>query len=539
MKKILIFGHKRPDTDTATSAIALSYLKNKLGYNTEARVLGTINKETEFVLNYFKVEEPKYLNDVKLQLSDLNYYKNYFLNYNQPIIEAYNYMLEKNITGVPLVNEDSKFEGLLTLKMIATDMLSGNANHLHTSYDNIIKTLQGKSILKFDDEINGDIIAASFRSTTIINETKLESNHILILGDRHSVIEYAILSKIKLLIVVGNMEVKPEHLELAKKNHVNIIQTPYDSFKTARLVSLSNYTKNIIADARITTFQDTDYYDDFIEQSSKLGYNNYPIVNKDNECLGLLRITDIRDKKRKQVILVDHNEENQSVDGLSEAEILEIVDHHKLGDLKTKQPINFRNMTVGSTNTIVYQLYQENDVEIPNNIAGLMISGILSDTLGFTSPTTTTLDKLVVEKLSQRLNLDYQDYAMKMFKAGSSLEGRTTSEIINDDLKLFPSNNKMIAVSQVFTLDADEILKDINTYVEAINELKNNKGYFLLIMCITDVIKKGSYIIYTDGAKTYLEEAFAVKDFQQGEYLEDVVSRKKQLIPNLFEVIGN
>ncbi len=537
MEKIYIFGHKKPDTDSVTSAIALSYLKNQLGYNTEPRILGDINKETKFVLDYFNTKVPKYLYDVKLQMKDLNYHKGYFVNENASIIDTYNYMVEKNITGVPIVKENNKFSNLVTMKTIFKDLISGDFTKINTSLQNIIDILKAEVLVQCDEQITGSILAATYRSTTFLENLKLDNDTILIVGDRHSVIEYAVNSCIKLLIIVGNNEIKDEHLEIAKKNNVNVIRTPYDSFHTSKLMNLSNYIKNVVLDNNIETFDENDYYDEFVVKSSKLGHNNYPITDKNGICHGLVRVTEITEKRRKKVILVDHNEASQSVLGLDEAEILEIVDHHKIGDLTTKQPINFRNMTVGSTCTIIYSLFRENHIQIPLDIAGLMISGILSDTLALTSPTTTDQDKHVVNELEKIIGFNYVEYANKMFKAGTSLKGQTKEEIINSDIKLFPVNDKKFAVSQVFTLNVEEILNEKNDYIKLIEDIKVNKECELVLLCITDIIKNGTYILFTSGNEEQLSLAFNAPDIKQGYYIAGCVSRKKQIVPNIMEVI--
>lgn len=534
-EKIYIFGHRKPDTDSVTSAIALSYLKNKIGYNTIPMVLGEINRETEFVLNYFKVKQPKYLNDVKLQIKDVDYQRGFYLPDNVSVNEAYNYMIENNVTGVPIVNKNKKFSGLVTVKNIVRDLISGDFNTLNTSYDNILKTLNGEEILKFDEEIKGNLMVASFRSTTFLNNISLDKDNILIVGDRHSIIEYAVSSSIKLMILVGDGEIKEKHLEIAKKNHVNIIRTSYNTFHTTKLIGLSNYVKYLIPSNKPYVFDETDYYDDFLEESMRLKHNNYPIVDNNGNCKGLLRITGITKKNKKKVILVDHNESDQSAVGLDEAEIIEIVDHHKIGNISTNNPINFRNMSVGSTNTIVYQMFIENNVEIPKDIAGLMLSGILSDTLVLTSPTTTDLDKKTVLKLADIAEVDYADYALQMFKAGTSLEGKTKEEIIGTDIKSFPVDDVRFAVSQVFTLNYQDILNEKDEYIKIIEDMAEMNNYIAVVLVVTDIISNGSYIIYTSKSKAMLESAFNIDNLEQGHYIDGCVSRKKQIVPPIME----
>lgn len=537
MNKIKIFGHKNPDTDSVTSSIALSHLKNALGYDTMPYVLGEVNLETKFVLNYFNMKTPIYLNDVKLQMKDVNYHKGFSVNKNDSLYNTYEYMLNNNVTGVPIVDDNNKFLSIVTAKNIAAYIIDTSNNYLNTSYDNLLDVLKATEIIKFDSEIKGNVIAAAYRSTTFMDTVTLTPSDILIVGDRHSIIENAVNKGVKMIIVVGNGLIKEEHIEIAKKNKVNIIRTNMDTFETAKTIGLCNYINNLISNDRGYTFDQNDYYDDFIIKSSKLKFNNYPIIDKDNNCKGLIRVTEITEKHKKQVILVDHNEFEQSVDGLEEAEILEIVDHHKIGNISTNNPINFRNMSVGSTNTIVYFMFKENKIEIPTNIAGLMLAGILSDTLCLTSPTTTDIDKEVVDILSDISNIDYKEFATKMFKAGTSLVGKTNEEIILTDIKKFHNDDVTFAISQVFTLNYEEILNVKDEYVNILEKINNSKEYDFTILLVTDIMKKGSYILFSNKAKSYLENAFNISDIYQGYYLENCVSRKKQIVPQLMEVI--
>ena len=537
MRDIYIFGHKKPDTDSVTSAIALSYLKNQIGIKVKPMILSDINEETRFVLNYFKVNIPEILEDVKLQIKDLNYYKDCFVNELSSISKTYNYMSSKNITGVPIVDNNNKFIGIITSKMIGSELIDGNFTKLYTSYDNILEVIKGEEILKFDEEIKGNIIAASFRSTTILNTLDFRSDTILIVGDRHSIIEAAVNNKIKLIIIVGNQEIKEEHLKIAMENKVNIIRTHLDTFHTAKLINLSNYVKNLLTHNRNISFNENDYYDDFKILSSKLGHNNYPVIDNNGTCLGLIRITDINRMNKKQVILVDHNDSSQSVEGLDEAEIIEIIDHHNLGSITTNMPINFRNMTVGSTNTIIYSLYSENNVSIPPDIAGLMLSGIISDTLKFTSPTTTEYDKYVAQKLSLIANINIDEYATKMFKAGTNLKGKTIDEIIQGDIKTYEINNKKIAISQVITMSSYDILERKDDYIKVLNNMKKIGSHDIILLCVTDILKDGSYIFFNEESKDVIASMFDFENIEEGYFFKKCLSRKKQLVPILMSAV--
>lgn len=538
MNKVFIFGHKKPDTDSVCSAISLSYLKNKLGYNTVPMVLGEINNETKFVLNHFNVEVPNYLNDVKLQIKDLDYLKDVFVNKSMSIFATYNYMNEQKISNVPVVDSNNKFLGTTSMKDIATDAITGEEEVLNTSYDNIVDVLKGKALLKFDEDIKGNLLVASFKNSTFLENVKLDKDTILIVGDRHRIIEYAVESGIKLIILTGSSRIKDEHIEIAKKNKVNIIKTDYFSFRVARLIRLSNYVDTILNNENIVYFDELEDVKDFIDIATKTRYSYFPVVNKAGDCLGTIKLADSSNKHKKQVILVDHNEFEQSVDGLDEADILEIIDHHKLGTIGTSLPINFRNMPVGSTCTIIYMLYRENNVPIPKTIAGILLSGIISDTLLLVSPTTTDIDRKVSRDLSEIAEINMEEYAMEMFKAGSVLKGKNHEEILYTDFKTFTINNKKVGVSQISTVNTDEFENASKEYIELIEKIAKNNDYYILVLLVTDILNNGSYIYYNQASEDILNNCFNVEPLKQGYYLEGIISRKKQVIPNIMEVLN-
>lgn len=538
MEKIYIFGHQSPDTDAVTSAISLSHLKNKLGMDTEPRVLGHINKETKYVLDKFGIKEPKYLNDVKLQLKDLDYHKGLFVDENKSIDYVYKFLTEKGVTGTPVVTDGNKYKGIITIKDIAKKLISNDFDKIDSNYSNILETVSGEEVLKFDDEIKGNVLVASYDSDTFTSNVNLNSNSILIVGDRQDIIKKAIDDNVKLIVVTGPEKITEENLKLAENNKVNVIKTNIDSFHTSKLICLSNKIGTLLVEDTSKIFRENDYYTDFVEATKKLKHNNYPILNNNGVCLGLIRITEIINKNNKKVMLVDHQEKEQSVIGLDEANILEIVDHHKIGNINTTNPINFRNMTVGSTNTIVYFMYKENNVEIPKEIAGIMLSGLLSDTLCLQSPTTTEIDKKVAEDLSLIAGVDYEKYALDMFKAGTSLEGLTKEEVIKSDFKSFPIGDEKMAIGQVFTLDVDRIFDELDTYIKKLEEINNKEGYKFIIIAITDILKNGSYLIFTENAKSVLESIYKLDDIKQGYYVDGLVSRKKQILPAILSELN-
>ena len=536
MQTVYIFGHKMPDTDSVCASISLSYLKNKLGMKTEPRVLGALNKETKFVLDYFNIPEPEFLNDVKVQIKNMNYNTEAMVEEHTSIFEAYKYLVQCGVTGFPLVNKNKKLTGYINVKGISRYLIEGDINYLYTSYDNILKTLNANEVLRFDDEIEGNILAAAYKSETFVNRVKLNPDNVVLVGDRYKIQEYCVESGIKLMILVNNVKLSNDLLEIAKKNKVNIVCVPMGTYKTSNMVKLCNYVKLININSAPVTFNVFDYRNDFIEISSKLGHTNYPIVNKKNICLGMLRLVDSSEFERKQVILVDHNQQSQSVDGIDEASILEVIDHHNLGTIGTSMPINFRCMPVGCTCTIIYKLYQEAGVKIPKDIAGIMLSAILSDTLLFKSPTTTSIDVEIGGELAKIAGLNIEEYGTKMFKAASSVAGLSVEEIIHSDMKTFKYGESNMAIGQCITMDFDELLERKDEIVAGLNDMTEHGKYSVALLFVTDIIKNGSYLFFNDNSEEILEEAYGIEHANQGVYLDGMVSRKKQMLPPLLEL---
>lgn len=532
----LVFGHRNPDTDSVCSAIALSYLKNELGENTSPRVIGHINKETQFVLNYFGIKEPEYLNNVKVQLRNVHYNKGVKLKETASIKEVVDYIQEKHCTAVPIVDDRNRLVSLITLKEIAMLFIEQSREHLNTNYEHLLHALNGREILKFHDEFDGNMIAGSYKSETFIESAPLNKNDILIVGNRAKVIKHGINCKISLLVLTNNFDLPEDLLELAKENHVSVISSSMDTYNTCNAINLSNYVKTILINKSPAVVQELDYLTDFVAEATRLGFTNYPILNKKNECLGLIRITDIGKYDKKDVILVDHNNLEQSVPGIDEANIVEIIDHHNLGAIGTSVPINFRSMPVGCTCTILYYLYQEHKIKIPKEIAGLMLSAIISDTLILKSPTTTERDKEAVENLASIAGVDYKKYGYSMLKKGSSIEGLTVEDLIYQDFKSYKVGNTSLGISQVITMDFDSLKDNIDEYVEKLDEIAK-RDYSTVTLFITDIVENGSYVLYNTDAKHIIEDSFDITDIEEGTFIPDLVSRKKQMLPQIMETL--
>lgn len=536
MEKVYIFGHKKPDTDSVAGAISFAYLKRKLGINAEARILSEVNKETIYALNRFGFEVPKYLNDVKVELKDIKYNKNYYANQNDSIFNVYNTFNEHGITGIPLVDDHKKFVGYVSLKELANELIKGDTNEINAKFMDIVDVLNASSYYKFDDFIGGNVLAVALPFAQFSDFINIYEDTILICG-RDSIIEDAVKHKARLIIVVANKELTKEEIDLIRFNKVNVIVTPYDTFKTSRLITLANPIKTIKRSSSAVCFGPNDYLTDFVEISNKLKHTNYPIVNSKGYCDGMLRLIDTNLITRKKVILVDHNEPSQSADGLNEADILEIVDHHNIGKISTLLPINFRNMSVGSVNTIIYTLYKENNIEIPSDIAGLMLSGIISDTLLLASPTTTELDKQVAKDLANIAEVDLYKYGKELLKSGVSNDGLTINEIVYKDFKSYVTGEVKFGIGQVFTTDFKEYSDRLNEYVDELNHIADNNDYKVACLFVTDILENNSYLLFNDGAKEYLNDAYELSDIKEGEKLMGVISRKKQMVPPIMGVL--
>lgn len=536
MEKVYIFGHKKPDTDSVAGAISFAYLKRKLGISAEARILSEVNKETIYALNRFGFEVPKYLNDVKVELKDIKYNKNYYANQNDSIFNVYNTFNEHGITGIPLVDDHKKFVGYVSLKELANELIKGDTNEINAKFMDIVDVLNASSYYKFDDFMSGNVLAVALPFAQFSDFINIYEDTILICG-RDSIIEDAVKHKARLIIVVANKELTKEEIDLIRYNKVNVIVTPYDTFKTSRLITLANPIKTIKRSSSAVCFGPNDYLTDFVEISNKLKHTNYPIVNSKGYCDGMLRLIDTNLITRKKVILVDHNEPSQSADGLNEADILEIVDHHNIGKISTLLPINFRNMSVGSVNTIIYTLYKENNIEIPSDIAGLMLSGIISDTLLLASPTTTELDKQVAKDLANIAEVDLYKYGKELLKSGVSNDGLTINEIVYKDFKSYVTGEFKFGIGQVFTTDFKEYSDRLNEYVDELNHIADNNDYKVVCLFVTDILENNSYLLFNDGAKEYLNDAYELSDIKEGEKLMGVISRKKQMVPPIMGVL--
>ncbi|MBO5096755.1 MAG: putative manganese-dependent inorganic diphosphatase, partial [Agathobacter sp.] len=442
-KNIWIVGHKNPDTDSICAAIAYADLKNKIDseHNYIPKRAGEVNAETAYVLKTFGVEEPAYIDNVGTQLKDIVYTKTMGVSGQISMKKAWELMKEMKVVTLPVVNDRNKLEGLIVTGDIAKSYMdvydSSALSTARTQYKNIMETLAGTVITGNDHGyfIRGKVIVAT--GSAEVTRSVMEADDLVIVGDNEETQLACIEEGCSCLIITNGQAISAKVMTAAVKREVVIISSPYDSYTVARLINQSIPIKYFMTKENIVCFELDDYVDEVRETTAKIRYRAFPLLDENQNYVGIFSRRNLLDTQKKQVILVDHNEKSQAVENIDEAEILEIIDHHRLGALETIAPVYFRNQPLGCTSTIIYQMYQEKGVEINPTIAGLLCAAIISDTLMFRSPTCTELDVQAARELAKIADIDIEILALNMFEAGSDFEHKTEEEILNQDFKIF------------------------------------------------------------------------------------------------------
>lgn len=532
-RKIYIIGHKNPDTDSICSAIAYADLKNRLnkGNKYAAKRAGQINEETEYVLKRFGVEAPGYLSDVGTQVKDMEIRETPGVDSGISIKDAWAIMKQTSAVTLPITEEDGKLEGLITTGDIAKSYMDAHDNYFlsnaRTQFRSIANTVEGTVV-------TGNPHGYFVRGKVVIGAAHpdklgefLEEDDLVILGDRHEDHLCAIEQNVSCIIVCNHTEVTQDIREAAEKNQCVIIQSALDTFSVARLINQSIPVKHIMKKDNLITFQTDDYTDNIKDIMVKNRHRAFPVVNKHGKYIGTVSRRNLLGMKKKQLILVDHNEKTQAVDNIDSAEILEIIDHHRLGSLETLQPIVFRNQPVGCTATILYQMYAEKALEIDPKIAGLLCAAIISDTLMFRSPTCTLSDKMAAGALALIAGINIEEFAKEMFTAGSNLKGKTIEVIFYQDFKRFTSDKVNFGVGQISSMNAEE-LKDLKKRLLPMMKHECGKnGISMVFFMLTNILEESSEIIcYGDGSGKLVEDSFEVQEKEGGYLLPGVVSRK-------------
>lgn len=543
-KKVWVIGHKNPDTDSICAAISYAYLKNQTEQGEFlAKRVGAINAETRYVLDYFGVKEPELESYAGAQIKDINIRKTAGVSSQISLKKAWELMKKLEVVTLPVTNCFGKLEGLIVTKDIATSYMDVFDNRVlaqaRTQYKTIAETLDGNVIVGNEHAyfVRGKVVVATSNPEYMADY--IEDDDLVILGDREEAQLQAIRSNASCIIIGGGLEVDEEVRALAEKSDCIVITTPFDTFSVARLINQSMPIKQFMTKNHIITFAIEDYVDEVKEEMSKVRHRDFPVLNEKGAYVGMISRRNLMKMQKKQVILVDHNEKSQAVDGINEAEIIEIIDHHRLGSLETMSPVYFRNQPLGCTSTIIYQMYQEKQVEIPPTIAGLLLAAIISDTLMFRSPTCTPLDKEVAYALSEIAGVEIEEFSKNMFQAGSDFKNKTTDEIFYQDFKIFHTDDCDFGVAQISAMSAEELDKvgeDLRPFmVQVLGDKKIDMVYVML----TDILEESSKVIfYGEDAGRILALAFHKREEEKGIWLEGIVSRKKQFIPQLMNTIA-
>ena len=541
---IYVIGHINPDTDSICSAIAYAELKKLItGDDYKPMRAGQLNLETRFVLDYFDVTYPDYLSDLRTQVKDIEINELTGVHRLISIKKAWELMGKKKVVTLPIMKDKCQLEGLITVGDIATSYMdiydSKILTKACTPVSNIVETLDGELIIGDKDVVfdKGKVLIAA--ANPDLMESYIQKDDIVILGNRYESQLCAIEMQARCIIVCDGADVSKTIRKLANDNDCIIIKSPHDTFTVARLINQSIPVDFFMKSEGIISFTDEDYIDDIKDVMARKSHRDFPIFDKKTgKCKGMISRRDLLKAERKKVILVDHNERTQAVDGLEETEILEIIDHHRLGSIETISPVFFRNQPLGCTATIIYQMYRENGVEIKKKIAGLLCSAILSDTLIFQSPTCTSVDKEAAQELAHIADIDIKKYAADMFAASSDLLNKTAEEIFYTDYKVFTQSEMTFCVGQITSMYREELDKINEKMMSYIQKKHDEVAFGMTLFMLTDISSKTTELLYAgQKAEEIIKRAFKLKKLPNRVILKGVVSRKKQLIPALMLAI--
>ena len=548
LKKTLVLGHRNPDTDSICSAICYAGFKHQLtGENYEPCRAGNVNPETQYVLDYFKLKAPRLVENVKTQVKDIEIRKTKCVSRGISLKNAWGLMQENNVVTLPCVTEEGLLEGVITIGDITKSYMnlydSSIISKACTKYANILDTLEGSMVVGDSETYfnQGKVLIAA--ANPDLMENYIEKHDLVILGNRYESQLCAIEMEAGCIIVCEGAGVSLTIRKLAQERGCAVITTPYDTYTTARLINQSMPISYFMTKENIIEFSEEDYLDDIREIMASKRHRDFPVLDSDGKYIGMISRRNLLGAKGKSIILVDHNEKSQAVEGMESADIREIIDHHRLGTVETMSPVFFRNQPLGCTATIIYQMYQENHMEIDKTTAGLLCSAIISDTLLFRSPTCTAVDKAAGLALAQIAGLDIEKYAIDMFSAGSNLKGKSDGDIFYQDFKRFTVGNSVFGIGQITSLNAVE-LKDLRSRMSVYTEKEREQHEIdMMFFMLTNILTESTDLICTgQGAEQLITTAFHVADedvenvsAQTGIVkLPGVVSRKKQLAPQIM-----
>ncbi|MDO5028887.1 MAG: putative manganese-dependent inorganic diphosphatase [Bacillota bacterium] len=540
---VYISGHRNPDSDSICAAIAYADLKNRRGKVSAVPIrLGNLSRETKFILDYFNVQAPILKETMKPQVKDLTIDPPYRIAPTTTLSKALNIIKNEDISALQVVNENDELLGIVTLSNLTDgymDIWDDNVlGRSQTSLENIVEVMRGEVLYQPADlrPLNGRMAVYAMEAEQA--KDNIQKYDIVIVGNREDAQKDAILKEVSILILTVGSHISKENIDLAKKHGVTIITTELDSFLAARLLPLAVPVSYVMTKDKLVKFKADDFVDDISTIMGNTRYRSYPIVDHKNQVLGSISRYHLISNKKKSLILVDHNERNQSVQDLEYAEIIEIIDHHRVANIATSQPIFFRNLPVGSTSTIISMMYFEQGVSPSKEIAGILCGAIISDTLLLRSPTSTDEDQRMLTRMAKIAGINIEDFANQMFKAGTSLEGKTPKEILSQDTKEFTIEGERVKVSQVFSMDRETIKTIGDSLVaEMKKSVEDGQGSTYLLL-FTDILEESSEIIVVGDYDQEIAAAFGSQLKNNSFTAPGVLSRKKQVIPNLTKAIA-
>ena len=539
--KVVVIGHRNPDTDSICSAIAYAELKNKTSdLVCEPRRAGKMNQETEFVLKKFGVKPPRMCTDVNPKIRDVDYREMPGIPGSTSLRKAWEIMRDQKIDTLPVTSADNELEGVITVKDIATANMDVFDTEIlaksKTSYKNILETLDGTMVVGSEDAVCATGRIRIGTATPEMLESTVEKGDIVILTNRYESQLCAIEKEATLLIICNGSKVGRTIQRIAEETGVAIMTTPEDTYAVGKLISQCAPISYYMTRDDIMKFTLVTPVADVTRVMAKVRHRYFPILDEDGKYCGMVSRRNIIALRKRRIILVDHNEATQAVEGFDQAEILEIIDHHRIGSLETSGPVYFRNQPVGCTATIITQMYDENGVEIPAQTAGLLLAAILSDTLVFRSPTCTPVDVAAARRLAQIAGVDIDEFSTEMFEAGEKLDGKTPEEVFLQDFKVFMCGDIRFGVAQGSYMTRKNLLAAEALLKPYLEEARNKQNVEDLYMLLTDVPKEESVVICTGRyAAEVLSDGFEIQPAEDGSWiLPGVVSRKKQFIPAMM-----
>ena len=539
---IYVTGHKNPDSDSICAAYAYTEFKNKIGdIETIACRLGDVNQETQYILDYFNAEAPQLLKTVKLKVEDLQFDNISPVSPELSLKTAWTIMRDKNIKTLPVADENDHLLGVLAVSNLTSCYMDIWDNRIlaksNTTLDNIIDTLSAKASYINENltTFPGKIVVSAMQPDTMTGH--IEEGDIAIVGDREEAQAELIKLNVSLMIVTGGYAPSEKIISLAKEHGVTIIVTQHDSFTASRLIVQSIPVGYVMVKENIVSFTTDDLVDDIKGIMTETRFRSYPVLDQNGRVVGTVSRYHLISNHKKKVIQVDHNERGQSVDGLEDAEVLEIIDHHRVADIQTNNPIYFRNEPVGSTSTIVAKCFFESGIRPSRKAAGLLCGAIISDTLLFRSPTCTPQDQYICKKLAEIADINIEEFAKEMFKAGTSLKGKTVEQIFNSDFKPFTIEDTKVGIAQVNTMDIEGFMPLKEEMLNYMDQKAKEAGLDMVMLLLTDILNEGSEILVTGNKPEIVEKAFNVTLKDKGAFLPGVLSRKKQVVPPITNAI--